>query len=53
MDIADTTVAIAVQVPATSRTGSGRDEPEPWPSFGVTMIVEERVSIVMVRGQPR
>lgn len=46
MDIADTPVAITVQVPETSKTGSGRDEPEPCPSVGATMIAGEMVSFV-------
>ena len=46
MDIADTPVAITVQVPETSKTGSGRDEPEPCPSVGATMIAGETVSFI-------
>lgn len=34
MDVAETTVAIMVEIPASTKTGNGRDEPEPEPNFG-------------------
>lgn len=34
MDVVETKVAIAVDIPASTRTGRGSDEPEPDPSSG-------------------
>ena len=34
MEVAETTVATMVEIPASTKTGNGRDEPEPEPSFG-------------------
>ena len=53
IDMAETNVAITVQIPATRRIGKGREEPEPWPNLGRMPIVYDFVvsGLVVVRAE--
>lgn len=48
MDVAETNVAIAVEIPATISTGNGRDEPEPRPNEGRMLNILERTMSIRV-----
>ncbi|EKM48045.1 uncharacterized protein PHACADRAFT_266570, partial [Phanerochaete carnosa HHB-10118-sp] len=55
MEVAETNVATAVEIPATMRTGKGREEPEPRPNEGRMLSIlrrtESDLSVVKIQIQ--